>query len=70
LKRRFGIEDTNFSWFLADGDSGYVGFDQDFRKKLERIHDKKSIECMQLRDAIKIQFPEIISKEEMRKTVE
>jgi hypothetical protein len=55
---------------LGDGTSGYVGFNENFRKATNKIFDEKAILNDDLRRAIKAKFPEIRTKDALRKTVD
>lgn len=56
-------------YMLGDGKNGYVGHGN-FAAAVERVHGQKSMVCEELRRLIKLKFPHIRKKEELRRTVD
>ena len=61
---------TNIQSYLGNGMSGYVGFYPPFREAINRIFDFKAMKRDDLRRAVKQKFPEIKTKEALRRTVD
>ena len=55
---------------IGDGMNGYVGFNPEWKELISRVFDSKAIARDDLRKAVKQKFPEIKSKEALRRTVD
>jgi len=69
ILKRFPEKKNDLSEWTGAGMNGYVGGDEKFSKKLQRVFDDKAIELMEMRKGIKEQFPNIKTKKDLRETV-
>jgi hypothetical protein len=70
FKERFGLDQEKWERLMVCLNDGKNGEVSNFPEgTIDKIYDKKAMECDELRKAIKQKFPHITGKEEMRRTV-